>query len=405
MRVTVEANTGDIANTRAAGAVPGPLADGEPPRLGIGIIGGGFIGRAHAIALRSLPLYAYPPPAVPELRVVAEASGELAAEAPRRLEIPDGTGRWEEVVERDDVDVVAVATPNSMHREVVLAALERGKHVMCEKPLGVNAKEALDMYRAAKAAGVVHSVAFNYRRVPAVTFARQLIQEGRIGAVHAFRGKYLYDGNVDPRAPLGWRQRRSEAGGALGDIGSHVVDLARYLVGEIDHVTSAARTWTPRRPLAPGSEEYGDVEVDDEGAMIFGFRDGALGVAQVSMCAPGRRNNLAFEVNGELGSIEFDYERMNELRVYLSEDARQLQGFRTIRVASAHPYGPLFYQNDGFGVGFTETKVIEWLEFLGAVVRGEPATPDFYDGYLANCIIDRATSTGSGWISIEEEPR
>jgi predicted dehydrogenase len=391
---------------REKAAVEANTGAAEPRRLGIGLIGGGFIGRAHAIALRSLPLQAFPPAALPELRVVAEATPELAGQAARRLDIPDATGRWEEVVERDDVDVVAVATPNSMHRDVVLAAVEHGKHVMCEKPLGVDAKEALGMYRAAEAAGVRHYVAFNYRRVPAVTFARQLITEGRIGAVHAFRGKYLYGGNTDPSVPLGWRHRRSEAGGALGDVGSHVVDLARFLVGEISEVTSATRTWTPRRPLSPGSTEYGDVGTDDEGAMLLGFRNGALGVVQASTCAPGRYNNLSFEINGELGSVEFDFERMNELRVYLSDDPRQLQGFHTVRVAGAHPYGPFFYpENDGFGVAFTETKVIEWHEFLGALVHGEPVQPDFYDGYVANCIIDRATSHQSGWVPIEEEPR
>jgi predicted dehydrogenase len=381
-------------------------AQAQPPTIGIGLIGGGFVGRAHALALRSLPLHSSPPPARPELRILADASEQLAVSAARDFEFAAATEHWQEVVESDDVDVVVIATPNNLHRDIVLAAAARGKHVVCEKPLGLHAGEALEMYRAVHAAGVQHMVAFNYRRVPAVTFAAQLVRDGVVGRVRTFRGRYLHDGNIDPAAPLVWRHRKAQAGaGVLADVGSHVVDVARYLVGDVRRVTSQLRTWVTSRPVAAGSAIRADVEVEDEAALLVDFDSGAIGIIEASTCAPGRRNHLAFEINGERGTIVFDYERLGELHLYLASDARQVQGFRTIRVGSAHPYGRLFYPNDAFGIGFTETKVAEWHDFLGALVAGQAIAPDFYDGYLANLVVDRALEAVDGWATIEEEPR
>lgn len=373
--------------------------------LRVGLIGGGFVGRAHAIAIRSLPLHA-PGSLVPQLVIVAEATEDLAREASRQLDVPVAARRWEDVVENDDIDAVVVATPNRLHREIALAAAQRGKHILCEKPLGLDSREAWEMYQAAKSAGVVHMVAFNYRRVPAVRFAHDLTVRGEIGRILTFRGQYLYDGNVDPTSPLSWRHVRAEAGaGALGDVGSHVIDLARFIVGEIATVSALCRTWTSERPLSASSGLSGVVDVDDEAALLVEFENGALGVVQVSTCAPGRKNHLAFEINGQAGSILFDYESLGKLRLYRTNEPQDTRGFCTIRVGHSHPYGHLFHRNDAFGTGFTETKIVEWYDFVKAISTGSDAEPDFYDGYIANLVVDRALSAPRVAVSIAAETR
>jgi predicted dehydrogenase len=308
--------------------------------------------------------------------------------------------------------------PNDTHAEIAIAAAEAGKHVLCEKPLARTADEARAMRDAVVRAGVTNMVAFNYRRTPAVALARKLIDDGAIGAVRNFRGTYLQDWSNDPDLPLSWRFRRDVAGsGALGDIGTHVIDFARYLVGEIASVNAMAQRYIDDRPVpedgadqlagAPrltGGRREG-VDVDDEVMMLLRFENGAVGSIEATRAAHGRKNHLAFELHGELGTLVFDYERRDELRLYSAADEPDRQGFRTIITGPAHPYGEGLWPIPGLGVGYGETKIIECRDLMAAIVAGVPGDPSFEDGYRTACIGDAALQSAQdgGWAEVRAD--
>ncbi len=365
------------------------------------LIGGGFMGKAHAAALATLPIYAWPPPALPVRAVVAEATDELAREARARLGFARATSDWRSVLDDPDIDVVDVVLPNHMHHDVVLAALEAGKHVICEKPLAPSLEGCREMAEAAEAAGVVHQVGFNWRLTPAVLLARKLIDDGTIGEVRNFRGYWLGDFG-GPELPMTWRFRRDTAGsGALGDLGSHIIDFARFLVGDITEVVSDRRTYVGERSLPDGG--LGPVDVDDDTTAMLRFDTGALGYLQASWAAPGRKSAAGFEVSGSEGAIAFDWERMNELRVYDSRDPIDRQGFRTISIGPQHPEAEHFWPLPAYQIGYAETKVIQLLDFLRAVAGQGTVQTNFGHG-LAVAEVEHAIQQSwesDGWVPVE----
>ena len=270
------------------------------------------------------------------------------------------------------------------------------------------------MYEAVAAAGVVNMVAFSYRRTPAVVLAHQMIAQGIIGQVRNFRGTYLQDWSNDPDLPLSWRFQQEIAGsGALGDIGTHVLDLARYLVGEVAAVSALLRTYIHDRPVSEGpdqlaaarklaSAERAEVDVDDEVLTLLRFENGAVGSLEASRHAHGRKNFLTFEVHGDAGSLRFDYERRDELELYLADDAEDRRGFRTILTGPAHPYGETLWPIPGLGIGYGETKIIECYELMRAIAQGSEASPSFRDGYQTALICEAiAESAGTGeWVAV-----
>ncbi|MGH3995738.1 MAG: Gfo/Idh/MocA family protein, partial [Pseudonocardiaceae bacterium] len=319
----------------------------------------------------------------------------------------------EELFANRDIDIVDICTPNMYHAPLAIAALEAGKHVICEKPLARTAEEARAMYEAARGADVVHMVAFSYRRTPAVALAKRLIDEGAIGAVRNFRGTYLQDWSADPSSPLSWRFRRDVAGsGALGDIGSHVLDIARLLVGELAAANALAQTYIPERPVQTGAADQlaaaekvaggpsAAVDVDDEVMTLLRFADGAVGSLEASRNAYGRNNFLAFEVHGTEGSLLFNYERRDELQVFFASDASDRRGFRTVYTGPAHPYGEALWPIPALGIGYGETKIIECHDLLKAIVDQTAASPDFGDGYQV-ALIEQAileSAADGGWV-------
>lgn len=362
--------------------------------LNIGVIGAGFMGKAHSLAYAAMPMFFWPPPAMPYRKLVAEITEERAAEAARRFGYESHTGDWRRVIDDASIDVVDIATPNNTHPEIAIAALEAGKHVICEKPLARSPSEARAMYEAARKAGVVHMVAFNYRRTPAVALAKRFIDEGEIGEVLNFRGTYLQDWSADPRSPLSWRFQKDVAGsGALGDIASHVLDMARHLVGEVAAVNAILQTNISERPIQSGGVDQlaaaekrtgvptAPVDVDDEVVTMLRFASGAVGSLEATRNAYGRNNFLTFEVHGRAGSIYFNYERRDELKVFFASDPPDRRGFRTIYTGPAHPFGDGLWPIPALGIGYGETKIIECYELLKAIVDGTPASPDFRDGY------------------------
>ena len=383
--------------------------------LNVGVIGAGFMGKAHSLAYAAMPMFFWPAPAIPYRKIIAEVTEERAAEAALRFGFETHTADWRRVVEDDSIDVVDIATPNDTHPEIAVAALQAGKHVICEKPLGRSAEEARVMYEAAQGAGVVHMVAFSYRRTPAVGLAKKLIDEGAIGDLLNFRGTYLQDWSADPNGPLSWRFQKKVAGsGALGDIGSHVLDIARYLVGEIAAVTAVLQNYISDRPVQMGTVDQlaasekltgvptAPVDVDDEVMALLRFESGAVGSIEATRNAYGRNNFLTFEIHGSAGSIVFNYERRDELHVFLVSDPSDRRGFRTIYTGPAHPYGDALWPIPALGIGYGETKIIECHDLFKAIVDGTPASPDFGDGYqiarVEHAIAESAA--GNGWVDL-----
>ena len=386
--------------------------------VNVGVIGAGFMGKAHSLAYAAMPMFFWPAPAIPRRLTIAELDDEAAREAAQRYGYERWTGDWRAVIDDPDVDLVDIAVPNDAHAEIAIAAAEAGKHVLCEKPLARSADEARAMRDAVVGAGVTHMVAFNYRRTPAVALARKLVDDGTIGAVRNFRGTYLQDWSNDPDLPLSWRFRRDVAGsGALGDVGTHVIDFARFLVGEIAAVNAMAQRYIDDRPVSEsGADQLAGaqklsgarrepVDVDDEVMMLLRFENGAVGSIEATRAAHGRKNHLAFELHGELGTLVFDYERRDELRLYSAADEPDRQGFRTILTGPAHPYGEGLWPIPGLGVGFGETKIVECRDLMAAIVAGVPGDPSFEDGYRIACISDAAllSAQDGGWVEVDAD--
>lgn len=384
-------------------------------KINVGLIGAGFMGKAHSLAYVGMPMFFWPAPAIPHRKIIADVTDDLARDAALRFGYDSFTSDWRKVVEDPEVDVVDIATPNNTHAEIAIAAAQAGKHIICEKPLARTTEEAKQMYEAVKRAGVVNMVAFNYRRTPAVALAKKFIANGDIGRVLNFRGTYLQDWSADPNGPLSWRFQKSIAGaGAVGDIGTHVLDLARYLVGEVCAVNSILQTYIKERPVQRGgldklgaSEKVSDapkaaVDVDDEVLTMLRFDNGAVGSMEATRNAYGRNNFLTFEIHGERGSICFNYERRDELQVFFADDPADRRGFRTIYTGPAHPYGDGLWPIPALGIGYGETKIIECYDFMKAVVSGETVSPNFRDGYQTERIAAAIVESGNTqrWVEI-----
>ncbi|HLU26021.1 MAG TPA: Gfo/Idh/MocA family oxidoreductase [Longimicrobiales bacterium] len=348
--------------------------------VNVAMIGYAFMGRAHSNAWRQVGRF-FSPRLTPRMKVLCGRTAENVQAAAAQLGWDEWSTDWKRVVRRDDIHIVDICTPGDSHAEIAIAAARAGKVVLCEKPLANSVREAERMLSAVRRAGVIHMLCHNYRKVPAVMLARRLIEEGRLGTIRHFRGTYLQDWIVDPEFPLVWRLDRDQAGsGALGDIGSHVIDLARYLVGEIDEVAAALETFITERPLPDRSGRTGTVTVDDAAIALLRFENGAIGTLEATRMAPGRKNHNRFEINGSKGSLAFDLERMNELELYLESDPASIRGFRTILVTDPeHPYMQAWWP-PGHVIGWEHTFTHVVYELLKAMADDRLPTPNFEDG-------------------------
>ena len=383
--------------------------------LNVAMIGGGFMGKAHAMAYAAMPMFFWPAPAIPHRKVVVDLTDSAAQDARDRFGFDEASSNWKDTVNRSDIDIVDICTPNNTHAQIAIEALRAGKHVICEKPLASTLEESVAMAEAAEASGTTTMVAFNYRRTPAVALAKKFIEEGKIGDVINFRGTYLQDWSADPNGPLSWRFQKSIAGsGAVGDIGTHVVDMAHYLVGTIETVQAITPTYVKTRPMQQGSvdklgasdkssdAERAEVDVDDEVMSMVRFKSGAIGSIEATRNAWGRNNFLTLEIHGTKGSILFNYERRDELQVMFADDPTEARGFRTIYTGPAHPYGEGLWPIPALGIGYGETKIIECYDFFKAVVEGTQPSPNFQEALLTEKVADallRSGKTGE-WESI-----
>jgi predicted dehydrogenase len=364
--------------------------------IGVGMVGYAFMGKAHANAYKTLSYMTWPPPLRPVLVAIAGRNEAAVSEAADRYGFATAVTDWRALVADDRVSLFDNSGPNNLHAEPTIAAARNGKHLLCEKPLGRTAAESYDIWQSAARAGVKHMCAFNYRFVPAVRLARNMLEAGELGEIYHFRGRYLQEWIADPRFEHVWRLDRGAAGsGALGDIGAHVIDLARFLVGEIATVSAITRTFVPERP-------GGTVDVDDAFEAVVEFETGAVGTIEASRFCRGRKNGLVFEINGSKGSIVFELERLNELQVHLTDSSpgRSTQGFRQVLVTEAdHPFWSWWWPH-GHIIGWEHTFVHEIHHFLNAIATGEEVRPygaDFEDGYRAAEVCDailRSSETG-----------
>ncbi|MFD3437766.1 Gfo/Idh/MocA family protein [Streptomyces sp. NPDC058685] len=364
-----------------------------PPTLGVGMVGYAFMGAAHSQGWRTVGRV-FDLPMRPVLAAIAGRDPSAVRAAADRHGWAAAETDWRHLITRDDVQLVDVCTPGDSHAEIAIAALEAGKHVLCEKPLANSVAEAEAMTAAAERArerGQVAMVGFNYRRVPAIAYARKLIGEGRLGTLRHLRFTYLQDWLVDPEFPLTWRLQREHAGsGALGDLGAHIVDLAQYLAGEhLVGVSALSETFVRERPLlagastglsAAGGAERGPVTVDDAALFTGRLASGALASFEATRMASGRKNALRLEINGELGAIAFDLERLNELSFHDNTEPAATAGFRRILVTeSEHPYLEAWWP-PGHALGYEHTFTHQARDLVEAIATGRQPAPSFADG-------------------------
>jgi predicted dehydrogenase len=366
----------------------GDSAGVEIAEIGVGMLGYAFMGKAHSNAFKKIHYMTWPPPRRPRLVSIAGRNEEAVRNAAERYGYERWTTDWHDLVADDAIGLFDNGGPNSVHAEPTIAAAQAGKHVVCEKPLGRDADESYQIWKAVAATGVRHLCAFNYRFVPAVRLARELVDAGDLGEIRHFRGRYLQDWGDDPSLDT-WRFHAGEAGsGALGDLGAHVVDLARYLVGDIVSVSALVKTFLPGR------------EVDDAIEAAVEFESGAIGTIEATRLALGRRNAFQWEINGQKASLAFDMERLNELQVFRA-DGDRARGFKTVLVTEPdHPFWEHWWP-PGHIIGWGDTFVNEFWHFLRAVAGETDVAPlgaTFEDGYRAAEVCDaivRSGQTGS----------
>ena len=383
----------------------------------IGLIGAGWMGRAHATAYRNVPMVYGTEPAVPVLEVVADINAEWAEGLAREAGFTRSTGDWREVVADPNVDLIDIVTPNNFHAEMAIAALEAGKHVYCEKPMALNAADSGRMVAAAEQAGTVTALGYNYLKNPAQGFARELIERGEIGDVIQFRGTFDQDFMTDPAVPVSWRMQRAVAGsGALGDMASHTMSLAQYLVGDFVEVCGMMETVIKQRPVASGGSGHtstasadaamADVENEDVVMFLARFDPGGMGVVEASRMGTGRKIYIGYEIQGTKGALFFDQERMNELRLYRFTDPRAEQGYKSIFIGPDHPGYAGFHPIAGMGLGYNDLKIIEARDVVAKVAGAEPfgVIPDFAFGHKISRAVDAVEMSVAEhrWVRVEE---
>ncbi len=390
------------------------MTDGTPT-LGVGMVGYAFMGAVHSQAWRTAGRF-FDLPLAPAMTVLCGRDHAAASAAAERMGWASVETDWKELVSRDDVQLVDICTPGDSHAEIAIAALEAGKHVLCEKPLANTVAEAEAMVEAAAAAealGVRSMVAFNYRRVPAVALMRRLVADGKVGTVRHVRAQYLQDWLVDPTFPLVWRLRKERAGsGALGDIAAHIIDVAQHVAGSvITGVSGLTETFVKERPLPDQSSGLaasrgsgtGEVTVDDAALFLARFGSGAIGSFEATRFATGRKNAMRLEVNGSEGSLAFDFESMNELSFYDGREEPETAGFRRILVTEpGHPYAEAWWP-PGHGLGYEHTFTHEVVDLVTDLGAGRSPSPSFADGLQVQQVlaaVERSASHASGWENV-----
>ncbi|KAE8765928.1 Gfo/Idh/MocA family protein [Georgenia thermotolerans] len=368
--------------------------------LQVALIGGGFMGRAHSLAYAVAPLAAdLGARIVPE--VLVDVDADLAARQARQLGWRRSGTDWRAAITDPAIDIVDICTPPQFHEEIALAAMAAGKHVFCEKPISNSAEESRRMAAAAREAGVVTQVGFNYRHTPAISFARQLLDSGKLGAPLQFRGAYLQETafGADPHR---WRAKRATGGsGMVGDIGSHVIDMAEMLLGDVVRVAARVRAWVPgTEGWTDESVRLGEDLVDDGGVWVAEFASGVIGSFAVNAAASGRKNQVRFELDATRGAVEFNWNDKELLRVSYTDESADHRGFRTIHTNDQHPDG--WWRLAGLGTGYVDVSAIQFQKFVRAILAGGQASPSFADAAHIQGVVEaiHAAAVTDRWVDV-----
>lgn len=385
----------------------------EKRKINVGMVGYAFMGKAHSVGFRDVA-WAFPDVKIePVMKTLCGRTESAVKEAAEMFGWENYCTDYGKMIESDDISLVDIGTGNDTHKDIALAAAAAGKHIFCEKPLAMNVAEAREMVEAVEKAGVVHMVNFNYRVVPAIALAKQMINEGMIGTPYHFRAVYLQDWIMDPEFPLVWRLDKSKAGsGSHGDLNAHIIDLARYLCGEFDSVCGLMKTFIEKRPLleaqagglaaAQGSQQMGEVTVDDATLFLAKFANGAVGTFEATRFAGGNKNGNRFEINGSEGSIRFNLERMNEIEYFSRRDPDQYQGWKNILVTQAsQPYAGAWWPA-GHIIGWQHTFVHQVYNLMNGIADGKSPTPNFVDGLKCQEVLEAVEKSAEceGWVKI-----
>jgi predicted dehydrogenase len=382
-------------------------------QIRIGMVGYKFMGKAHSHAYRDVPFF-FDSDGVPVMQAICGRDEGGVKAAAQKLGWASYETDWHKLIERDDIDLIDIGAPNNAHAEIAIAAAQAGKHILCEKPLAMSVEEAKKMLEAVNKAGVIHMICHNYRFVPAVQYAKMLIDEGKLGNIYHIRANYLQDWIIDPNFPLVWRLNKEVCGsGALGDLAAHSLDLARFLVGEFKEVNGMMETFIKERPIGEmrgglsanvKGGVLGKVDVDDVSIFMARFENGAVGVFEATRFAGGNRNGNRFEINGTKGSIRWDMEQMNTLQFYSADDEIGMQGFRSINCQEEiHPYAGAYWPPAHL-IGYEHTFINLLVELMNSIANGKNPTPNFEDGLNNQMVLEAVQkSAQSGrWVSISE---
>ncbi|MDJ0925636.1 MAG: Gfo/Idh/MocA family oxidoreductase [Acidimicrobiia bacterium] len=358
--------------------------------IGIGVVGFGWMGQAHSRAYRNIPVYFSETGLEPRLVAVADTAPERVELAVRNFGFQHGADDWRSLMERDDIDVIDITAPTGLHEELAVAAAAAGKHIMCEKPVGIEPRATAAIEKAARDAGVITGCGYNYRWAPMVQYTRQLIEEGRLGDLTHYRGRFFSMYGRDRLGLLSWRFKQDEAGfGALADIMSHAIDMAQFLCGPIKRVVSVKEIFVKERPLpTPGSGTHyargnpgdptGEVTNEDYVGALVEFENGVRGTLEADRSIFGPQSQMAYELNGSRGAAYWDHEKLNQLSLYLPEE-QPTDGFVEVLSGDAYKHHGNFVPGGGNSIGYEDLKTIEALEFITAVAEGRPNRPDFGD--------------------------
>ncbi len=385
----------------------------KKPAIQVGMVGYKFMGKAHSNAFRKVGMF-FDLDREIRMKAICGRDETWVRQAADKFGWEGIETDWRKLVCRDDIDLIDITTPSNFHKEIAIAAAENGKAVFCEKPLALNLADAREILAAVRKTGVKNQIGFNYRFCPAIRLAKQMIDDGRLGKIFHFRGMYLQDFVIDPEFPRVWRLEKKVAGsGSLGDLGAHVVDLARYLVGDFTQVIGHSKTFIKERPLvermvglsgrADAAAPRGIVDVDDATLFLGEFVNGALCTIEATRFAQGHKNDLSFEINGEKGSIRFFLPRLNELEFFDTTADVGLQGFTVIQVSEgSHPYWGNWWPA-GHVIGYEHTFVHEMYEFAQAISRDTATSPDFEDGMKCSQVLEAVDKSieERQWVRID----
>jgi predicted dehydrogenase len=370
--------------------------------IAIGMIGYKFMGKAHSNAYRQIGQF-FDLPLTPRLKTISGRDKPKVEKMAQRWGWENAVDDWRRVIDDPEIKVIDICSPNNTHREIAIAAFKAGKIVACEKPLAMNGAEAEQMAAAARKSGKINTVWFNYRRVPAIAFARQLIDEGRIGRVYHFRALYLQDWTMDPSVPLLWRMDKDVAGsGVTGDLHSHIVDLSNFLAGDIESVAGTSKIFIDERERPEGGKSK--VEIEDASIFVAKYTNGAIGHFEATRFANGRKNGNTFEINGEVGSLYFDLEDMSRLWYFDSREPKHIQGWRKISVwEEVHPYMKQWWV-PGCAIGYEHTFGNQAADLMNAIAQNKPMQPNFDDGLKCQLVLDAVMEASSSdrWVRVKQ---